>query len=125
MEDPVTSRPYRRTFFTNSCTSLKKCWSWLVEKVVCDRERVSGWDTVEPVVDVDAVAVAVVTAAAAPPPACGLLSRDLSPGEPGAAPRRTWRSRLVRKEFCGTHKLCESLKPQPFLCEFHTLCPDN
>ena len=85
--------------------------------MVWDRERVSVWDTVGPAVDAAVVVVAavagvvaavvvvvvvvvVVAVLAAPPPVWGLLSRDLSPGEPGAAPRRTWRSRLVRKEFC-------------------------
>ena len=79
--------------------------------MVWDRERVSVWDTVGPAVDAAVVVVAaaaavvaavvvVVAVLAAPPPAWGLLSRGLSPGEPGAAPRRTWRSRLVRKEFC-------------------------
>ena len=57
----------------------------------------------EPVADVVVVVAVVVEVeepVAEPPPTRGLAKRDLSPGEPGAAPRRTWRSMLVRKEFC-------------------------
>ena len=63
-------------------------------------------DPVVAVVDPVLVAVAVVEeeeveAMAAPDPVWGLLSSsDLSPGDPGVAPRRTWRSRLVRNEVC-------------------------